>query len=113
VEGSVVDILPTGEYDEEMRDALGKRATTVKGLDITGCFPDAQYTVELYCGVTEDNVTVVQLAEERSKDSKRKSIIVPLSEFGELPPDSITKFIAPSSWLKPADVAKIVREHAR
>lgn len=107
----MADILKPSEYTEEMIDPLLKKAVTVAALDLTGDIPDADHTFVVYYGLDANTEIVVQLIEERN-NVHRKSLILPLSSYQELPHVAVIKFLGISRWLKPALIARLVRENA-
>ncbi|MFA5946790.1 MAG: hypothetical protein WC813_02085 [Patescibacteria group bacterium] len=110
MEGTVADLLTPGEYEEEMTDANGRRAITLKVIDITGDFEDADQTLLVYYGIDETDKLVVQLVEDRIT-SKRRSLILPREAYDNIPPVTIQRFIGASRRVAVVVVARLVREN--
>jgi hypothetical protein len=110
VEGIVADVLEPGEYEEMMKDANGGEAVTLKVVDITGDFEDADQTLLIYYGMDADNRLVVQLVEDRIT-SKRRSLILPREAYDNIPPVTIQRFIGASRRVAVVVVARLVREN--
>jgi len=110
VEGIVADVLEPGEYEEIMKDANGGEAVTLKVVDITGDFEDADQTLLVYYGVNEANQLVVQLVEDRGT-SQRRSLILPRECYDSIPPVTIQRFIGASRRVEIVVVSRLVREN--
>jgi len=110
VEGTVADVLEPGEYEEMMKDANGGEAVTLKVVDITGDFEDADQTLLVYYGIDANERFVVQLVEDRIT-SKRRSLILTRDSYDNIPPVTIQRFVAASRGLRADLVARLVREN--
>ncbi len=108
----MADILTPKEFPTVMVDPHGKQATVLRAVDLTEDIPNADYTFVVYYGLDDDTVIVVQLIEERGHQP-RKSVIFPLAAYSGPLPESISKFLAASFWLKPDLVARLVQENAK